>query len=343
MSRCLIPLKNIHQHHLLVTSSIKFTVHWSFSCFKHGYHTHQFSITCCGLDTECSAECLPGTKFYIPGTSIGRNIGTSMKDAESPSFGVPQQIYTHAPLVAWQTSRQFSTSCQVFCSITGETVSWAASHLATQFIHMLHLRLVHQVLYVAPQKKNVKGSNLVTREAMRLVPLSQSICLWTADQERLSLGWYNVERQPYRYHIQISRGFIFQPDWALYITQTSESLSWSAVCRQRDWERGSYRMASQVTRFDPFRFLSKRVHNELGVPNNGTKCGWTAPLNNCILWDCYTSDATEYLARGGVSSWHFSGHQRHICGDLLRNITTWKLPTSFSKVCMFLSILIYET
>jgi hypothetical protein len=86
-----------------------------------------------------------------------------------------------------------------------------------------------------------------------------------------------------------------------------------------DWEKGSYRMASQVTRFDPCRFLSMGVHKRLGVPNEGARCGRTASLNNCSLWECYTSDAVKHLARGGVSSRHLSGHQGRTRGDVLRN------------------------
>jgi hypothetical protein len=36
---------------------------------------------------------------------------------------------------------------------------------------------------------------------------------------------------------------------------------------------GPYRVASQVTRFDPFRFISVGVHKGLGVPNKDAKCG----------------------------------------------------------------------
>jgi hypothetical protein len=101
------------------------------------------------------------------------------------------------------------------------------------------------------------------------------------------------------------------------LRQHSESFPQSAVSRKMDWEKGSNRMASQVTRFDPFRFLSIGVHKRLGVPNKGARCGRTASPNNCSSWD--TSDATKHLARGGVSSWHLSDHQGCTRGDLLRN------------------------
>jgi hypothetical protein len=42
-----------------------------------------------------------------------------------------------------------------------------------------------------------------------------------------------------------------------------------------------------------FRFLSMRVHKGLGVPNENARYGRTVSLNNCSLWDCYTSDAAE--------------------------------------------------
>jgi hypothetical protein len=44
-----------------------------------------------------------------------------------------------------------------------------------------------------PIERNIKGSNLVTWEAMRQDPLSQSICLQIADGEKLSLGVHNVD------------------------------------------------------------------------------------------------------------------------------------------------------
>jgi hypothetical protein len=43
-----------------------------------------------------------------------------------PSFDVPQYISTCVPLVARQMSRRHSTCRQLFCSITGVTVSHAA-------------------------------------------------------------------------------------------------------------------------------------------------------------------------------------------------------------------------
>jgi hypothetical protein len=89
--------------------------------------------------------------------------------------------------------------------------------------------------------------------------------------------------------------------------------------KELDWEKGSYRMASQATRFDPFRFLSMGVHKTLGVPSEGARCGRTESPNNCSLWDCCTSDAVKHLARGGVSSRNLSGHQGRTRGDLLRN------------------------
>jgi hypothetical protein len=52
-----------------------------------------------------------------------------------------------------------------------------------------------------------------------------------------------------------------------------------------------------------------RIHKKLGVPNEGARCGQTANPNNCSLWDCYTSDATKHLTRGGVSCGHLSGHR----------------------------------
>jgi hypothetical protein len=50
-----------------------------------------------------------------------------------------------------------------------------------------------------------------------------------------------------------------------------------------DLEKGSYRMASRVTRFDTFRFLSMGINKRLGVPNEGARCGRTASTNNCSL------------------------------------------------------------
>jgi hypothetical protein len=94
------------------------------------------------------------------------------------------------------------------------------------------------------------------------------------------------------------------------VFQRSESFSPSAVSRQMDWDRGSYRMASQVTGFDPFTFLSVGLHKGRGVPNEGARCGRTALLNNRSMGDCYTSDAAKHLARGGVSSGRLSGPLR---------------------------------
>jgi hypothetical protein len=124
------------------------------------------------------------------------------------------------------------------------------------------------------------------------------------------------------------------------LCQSSGTLSRSAVSRQTDWERGSYSMATQVTKFDPFRYISVRVHEGLGVPNKGARCGWTASQNNCSLWGCYTSDAAKHLVRDEVWSGHLSGYQGRKSGDLLRNIKTRKVTASFSAVSMFLSILV---
>jgi hypothetical protein len=77
------------------------------------------------------------------------------------------------------------------------------------------------------------------------------ICLETAHQERLSLGWLNW------------RGFTLLEDVPLWylcdcfsrFCQPNESLSRSVVSRQMGWKRVFYHVACQVTKFDPFRFL----------------------------------------------------------------------------------------
>jgi hypothetical protein len=74
---------------------------------------------------------------------------------------------------------------------------------------------------------------------------------------------------------RIPQGYLFQQDGAPP-HYASESVSQSAVSRQMDWEKGSYRMASQVNRYDPFRFLSMGVYKRLGVLNKGARCGQTA-------------------------------------------------------------------
>jgi hypothetical protein len=108
----------------------------------------------------------------------------------------------------------------------------------------------------------------------------------------------------------------------------------STVFRQMDWGGVSYLMASQVTGFDPFRFFSMGVRRGLGVPNEGLRCRRTAS------WGCYTSYVAGHLPSGGVSWGHLSGHQGYTCGDLPRNIKTWKLSASFSEVPMFLPVLL---
>jgi hypothetical protein len=99
------------------------------------------------------------------------------------------------------------------------------------------------------------------------------------------------------------------------LCQPSKSLSWSAVSRQMDWVRGSCCVASQITRFDPFRFLSMGVLKGLGIMNEYERCGWTAAPNNCSLCHCYTSVAVKHLVRGGVPPGHLLGHQLGICAD----------------------------
>jgi hypothetical protein len=69
----------------------------------------------------------------------------------------------------------------------------SCSYLAKQYIHILYLYLVHQVLYATPTERTLKGSNLVIWEAMREDHLSPFCCLETDEWERLSLGWHNVE------------------------------------------------------------------------------------------------------------------------------------------------------
>jgi hypothetical protein len=44
-----------------------------------------------------------------------------------------------------------------------------------------------------PIERNLKGSNVVTWEAIQLNLLSQYLCLEIADQERFMLDWRNVE------------------------------------------------------------------------------------------------------------------------------------------------------
>jgi hypothetical protein len=58
-------------------------------------------------------------------------------------------------------------------------------------------------------------------------------------------------------------------------------------------------MASQVTRFDSFRFVSVEVLKGLGAPNEGARCGGTALPNNCSMWDCYTGDAAKHWEHRG--------------------------------------------
>jgi hypothetical protein len=73
---------------------------------------------------------------------------------------------------------------------------------------------------------------------------------------------------------QIPQRCIFQQDGAPpHLCQPSESLSQSAVSRHMEWQRWSYHKSSQVTRFDPCRFLSMGVHKGFGVPNEGARCG----------------------------------------------------------------------
>jgi hypothetical protein len=122
--------------------------------------------------------------------------------------------------------------------------------------------------------------------------------------------------------------------------QPTESLSWSRVSRQMVWETGSYHTASQVTRFDPFRFLSMEVRKGLCVPNEGGKCGCTASQINCSLWNCYTSDAAKHMARGRVSSGHLSSNQGRTCGALLR---TMKLGNFLHLSVKFPCIYLYNS
>jgi hypothetical protein len=85
---------------------------------------------------------------------------------------------------------------------------------------------------------------------------------WWPDKHPDSiLGWHSVEG------LHLARGCTLMEDIP------SQSLSQSVVCRQMDWERGSYCMASQVTTFDSFRFLSLGLHKGLDVPNEGASCG----------------------------------------------------------------------
>jgi hypothetical protein len=68
----------------------------------------------------------------------------------------------------------------------------SCSYSATQFIHILHLHLVYQVLYVPPQKKytGVKSGELGGHVLGLPLPIH---LLETTHRERLSLGWNNVD------------------------------------------------------------------------------------------------------------------------------------------------------
>lgn len=67
------------------------------------------------------------------------------------------------------------------------------------------------------------------------------------------------------------------------LCEISKNFPRSTVSRQMDWERRSYRMASKVTRIDPFRFLPMGEHKGVGAQSEGARCGPTASLNNCSM------------------------------------------------------------
>jgi hypothetical protein len=105
------------------------------------------------IHTGCPAEFIPVTRFYISLNNKDRNMGTSLKDTESFQVLI---FLSRSPSVARQISKRHSSSREAFCSITGVIVT-CCSYSATHSVHILRLSLVHQVLYVPPQKEIWRG------------------------------------------------------------------------------------------------------------------------------------------------------------------------------------------
>jgi hypothetical protein len=97
---------------------------------------------------------------------------------------------------------------------------------------------------------------------------------------------------------------------------------------------------SRSSDLTPLDFFLWGVHKVLGVRSEAAIYRRTASPYNCSLWDSYSSDAAEHLARGRVSSGDLSDHQVLTYGDQLGNIKTWKLSAYFSMSPVFLSILV---
>lgn len=69
---------------------------------KFAIHNHP--VIYHSLSRECPVEFLPLTKFYISWTNIGRNMGTSLKDAETLQVfsRVRSSLLTPTQWKAWQ-------------------------------------------------------------------------------------------------------------------------------------------------------------------------------------------------------------------------------------------------
>jgi hypothetical protein len=89
-------------------------------------------------------------------------------------------------------SRQYSTSRKVFCSITGVAVAHAAvirlCSSATPCTFVWYIKS-----FMNPHRNKFKGVKSGDLGGHAMAPFSQSICLETADRERLSLCWNTAE------------------------------------------------------------------------------------------------------------------------------------------------------
>jgi hypothetical protein len=100
-------------------------------------------------------------------------------------------------------------------------------------------------------------------------------------------------------------------------------------------------MASQVTRFYPFKVLYMEYIRDLVYQ---TKVLDVDELRPRITAACetFTSDAAKHLSKGKVLSGRLLGYEGHPCRDLLRNIKTSKLFAYFGEVTVCLCILVQE-
>jgi hypothetical protein len=148
-------------------------------------------------------------------------------------------------------SRWYSTSCQVFCSITGETDSQAAViQQSSLSLYCTFVWYTKSCLYLHRKKSKVVKTGDLGGHAIG--PPSPNPSAWKLLFQK---GFHCVSIMQRGSTLQEDASSWYPCDCPSTLCHASKSLSQSAVSRQTDLERASYHTAPLVTRFDPLDFF----------------------------------------------------------------------------------------